>query len=104
MNKADFLVAVGSFAAGVAAGCYMFGGRDKDRDIFAKESDSHRQQCKECQMAKHALMEKDTSAPEEVAEVVFFPDLGYACDDFLFCPEGCKSDNCKFLHEKTSLA
>ncbi|XP_059485641.1 uncharacterized protein LOC132202638 isoform X2 [Neocloeon triangulifer] len=41
---------------------------------------------------------------DEIAEVLFFPDVGYACNDFLFNPTGCRNDDlCLFLHERTSL-
>lgn len=110
MNRYDYLVAFGAFSAGLAAGRYFWADTSVHKDLSATKREfnkcaDERNTMRSAASGKcsHANGGAGARADEEVAEVLFFPDHGYTCDEFSSNPDGCTTENCQFLHHETSL-
>jgi hypothetical protein len=118
MNRYDYLVALGAFSVGLAAGRYIWTETCVHKDRTAKEEELNK--CADGRN-KMSLSQPDSAASgkrirnpanadehavdeeKDFAEVLFFPDHGYTCREFTSDPDGCKNENCQFLHQETNL-
>lgn len=117
MNRYDYLVALGAFSAGLAAGRYIWAETSVRKDLQAIEKELINKCAAEKRNMSSSLLgsavsgkcslnpaNADECAGEEteLAEVLFFPDHGYTCKEFT-SNGGCKTENCQFLHHETGL-
>jgi hypothetical protein len=117
MNRYNCLVAVGAFAAGFAAGRYVWSETSVHKDRPALEKELNKCAAEKRNMSSSqpgsaaagkcsripANADERAGKEQQIAEVLFFPDRGYTCKEFTSDPGGCINENCQFLHQETNL-